>query len=223
MDRLADLANTSGARDVIEIGPGTGNATGAFLAAHPCRLTAVDQSAGMIAKARAKGLGASFVQGDVQALPLPSDSADMVFGCYVLQHLTDLKMFLGECRRVLRGGVAAFVTASHAFIRSHPMQTYFPSFVPIDTARFPDIPVVHAAMRESGFAKVHAEVVGAQPVPIDAAYAEKIASKFISTYDLIPPDEYAEGLARLEADVAAQGQLAEPFMWEATVVWGHAE
>ena len=221
LDLLVDLARTARARRVLELGAGTGNNTVAFHEAYPCDLIALELSQGMIAQAARKPLPARCIRGDAAAIPLADDSVDFVFGCYFLHYIRDLRRAFAECARVLRpGAAAAFITASHDFIERHPMNRYFPSFARIDKARFQPTDALLDALRDAGFHDVAARTLIADPKPIDRVYAGRIANKFISTYTLIPDDEFKAGLARLGKDLKPTGQLGEMITWEALAVWG---
>ncbi len=219
VDALVHLAREARAQRVLEIGCGTGNSTAAFLNQHPCALTGIDLSRGMLREAQRKNLAARFVQSDAHALPFRDAAFDYAFAVLVIHHLDDLERFFGECRRVLGDGILAIVTASHDFIERHPMAAYFPSFAAIDKARFPDIPMIVEGMHSAGFTAAGTIETKSPPQPIDRVYTEKVAAKFISTYDLIPDDEFAAGLDRLRRDVEKQGQLDTPLEWESTIVW----
>ena len=78
-------------------------------------------------------------------------------------------------------------------------------------------------MRAAGFAQTGVEHCRAEPQPIDAAYLRKVEDKFISTYALLPPKEYAAGLERLRAAIRKRGQLDTPVVWESVTVWGVRE
>ena len=217
--KLTELAGECRAVRVLEIGSGTGLNTQAFLEQYPCQLTALEPSRGMLAKAREKRIPAHWVQGSGLCLPLASASISFLFGVYVLHHLSGLDGFLSECGRVLRGGCAAFVTASGDFIDRHPMNRYFPSFAKVDKARFQSIATVQEAFRRAGFFEAGAAHFADMPRPIDSAYVERVANRFMSTYDLIPPDEFEDGVGRLRADVARTGRLDVDIEWESVVVW----
>ena len=223
LDRLIELASAGGARRVLEIGAGTGNNTVAFAHAFPCSLIALEPSAGMIANAQAKDAPGHWLRGSALHIPLAPASVDFVFAVYVLHYIHDLDRAFRECARVLRGGTAAFVTASHEFIDRHPMNRYFTSFAGIDKTRFQTVPQVLHALADAGFTHTGEDRYNAPPRPIDHYYAERVAHKFISTYDLLPPGEFETGLARLQADLEGRDALDTPLQWEATVVWGYIE
>jgi len=221
MPQLVELAREVGAGDVLELGCGTANSTGAFLDAYPCRLIAVDPSEGMLGKARAKGLqGVEWVRGSATHIPLSGGSVQFVFGVFFIHHVGDVAGVARECARVLGRGAVAFVTASTEFIKTHPMNRYFPSLARIDLARFRTGAEIEAALREAGFGRTRVGSYKAQPQPIDEAYVRKVAGKFISTYELIPAEEFESGLERLKANVARKGQLEECVQWEWTLVAG---
>ena len=219
---LASLATRLGAERVLEIGCGTGNSTAGFLDAYPCSLVGCDISAPMLRKAREKVPGVSLLRAEASALPVGSDSADMIFGVLMIQHVSDHDALVGECGRALRGGGGlAFVTAPYAFIHEHFLNAYFPSFAAIDAPRFRRETDVAACLERQGFGEVTLDYVESPAVPVDAAYLEKVRGKFISTIRLVPDAEFDEGIARLEADIAAYGgQLPEPIVWRAVVVSG---
>ena len=220
LERLVELAGASGAASVLEVGAGTGNNTQAFLEAYPCRLLALEPSRGMVDKGVAKGIPAHWLRASGLHIPITDRAVGFVYGVYILHYIPDLDALFAECARVLDRGAAAFVTASRAFIDSHPMNRYFPSFAKIDRARFQPVDALTEALKRSGFAHVGVERFVADPQPIGPEYVCKVASKFISTYALLPPDEYAEGLRRLEADVAKRGRLDVDVVWESVAVWG---
>lgn len=217
---LVDLARNCAAQRVLELGSGTGQNTAAFTAAHPAPIVGLERSSGMLTQAAAKGLPARFVRGSATDLPFAAASFDFIFACFVLHHIADLSVLFRECVRVMSSGYAAFVTSPHCFIRNHPMNHYFPSFATVDLARFQSVDAIHQAMGEAGFQCLGARHVVSEPRPIDRAYVDRIANQFISTYALLPTDEFQHGVARLYEDVAKTGRLSQPLAWEAVVVWG---
>ena len=220
LDGIVEQLDIVQRQRVLEFGAGTGNNTRALQEVRPnIRLTALEPSAGMLAKGVLKASKAHWIRAHAQQLPFAEDSFDFIFSVYVLHHIENLCALFKECARVLQNGTVACVTASHDFIRQHPMNQYFPSFAEVDLARFQSVEVIQEAMHASGFRKIGATPQTAPPQPIDAAYVQKIEEKFISTYDLLPEDEFRDGVTRLRAEVQAHGQLEEPFRWQAVTVW----
>lgn len=221
INRLLALATETSAQRILELGAGTGNNTDAFLQRHPCAcFAALERSRRMMEKGRGKSLPARWLRADASRLPFADATQDFIFSVYMLHHIEDLDGLMSESFRVLRSGCTACVTTTHDFIRRHPMNAYFPSFAHVDTRRFQDLPEVVASMGAAGFHDVQTEICRAEPAPIDAQYVERVAGHFISTYALLPVNEFEAGLARLRADVAAHGKLPTPIVWESAIIWG---
>ncbi len=219
MESIIALVRESRAQRVVELGAGTGNNSVALLNAHPCELTCIDASIGMLREGRKKCPNAPWVLGNALAVPVQDHSVDFVFSVYMLHHIRDLVPLFRECGRLLKGGCTAHVTTTHDFIDRHPMNRYFPSFAAIDKARFQSLDVIVAAFEKTGFRDVGYRVHRAEPVPIDKAYFKKIENRFISTFEIMGPEEFDSGLARLRADIETHGRLDEPIAWESMAVW----
>ena len=105
--------------DVLDVGAGTGRHA-LRIAESGARVTAIDFSAEMLAKARQKP-GAEHVrwlEHDVarhEALPFGADSFDRVLSALVLEHIPvdELASFFGELGRVARDDGVIVVTAMH--------------------------------------------------------------------------------------------------------------
>jgi ubiquinone/menaquinone biosynthesis C-methylase UbiE len=87
--------------DVLEAGCGTGLLL-ERIAGFAARARGVDLSAGMLARARARGL--EVVQGSVTALPYAAESFDLCCSFKVLAHVADIRGALSEMARVTRPG-----------------------------------------------------------------------------------------------------------------------
>ncbi len=82
---------------------GTGRHT-AYLASLGHEVIGVDNSPGMLARARAKVPGGEFHDGDLRDLPVPDDHVDVVVCALALTHVPDLAPVLAEFARILRPG-----------------------------------------------------------------------------------------------------------------------
>lgn len=74
------------------------------------QFTAVDLSAGMLAKAAQQQLATDYIQADAEALPLSSSSIDKVFSSLMLQWCAKPERVFSEIARVLQPGGRAVVT-----------------------------------------------------------------------------------------------------------------
>lgn len=99
LDRFAQ-----GARDVIEVGCGTGHWLTELLALGVPTVLGIDRSAGMLDRAAHAAAGAYLMQGSAEGLPLRAESVDRVVCINALHHFPNPSRFLSECRRVLRSG-----------------------------------------------------------------------------------------------------------------------
>lgn len=99
-------------RHAIDVGCGTGLVARMIVAGGACeRISGIDISPQMIARARETGLYDRLIAGEaVQVLASePSDSADLIVAADTLVYIGDLAPLFGELARVLmRGGVFAF-------------------------------------------------------------------------------------------------------------------
>lgn len=98
---LRTLVSISQARDVLEVGCGTGHWV---IELFPLvrRIVGLDFSFGMLEQARAQNDALLLTNGDANLLPFPSASFDLVLSLNALQHYTDPRAFISEARRLLR-------------------------------------------------------------------------------------------------------------------------
>jgi SAM-dependent methyltransferase len=87
----------------LDVACGTGRHA-IYLADRGHDIIAVDDSAEMLAKARAKVPGGRFLQADLHGLPIPDDHVDLVVCALALVHVPDLAAPMAEFARVLRPG-----------------------------------------------------------------------------------------------------------------------
>jgi SAM-dependent methyltransferase len=112
---------------ILEAGCGTGAQTVILARNNPAaRLVAVDRSPESLAQARrateAAGLAnVRFEPADIMRLSFPDAMFDVVFVCFVLEHLADPPAALAELKRVLRpGGTITVIEGDHGSAYFHP-------------------------------------------------------------------------------------------------------
>jgi len=98
---------------VLDVGGGSGRATRALPIGER---VVVDRSAGMLSRARSRGLAA--VEGDAARLPAPDASVDGVVVVDALHHFPDQPAAVEEAARVLRPGGVLVV---REFDPTHPL------------------------------------------------------------------------------------------------------
>ncbi len=112
---------------VLELGCGTGKNT-RWLAHVASRVTALDFSAGMLARAREAVPAAhvSFHQQDLRdTWSVAADSIDVVIGNLVLEHVEDLAPIFANAARVLRPGGLLFLCELHPYRQLRGSQAHF--------------------------------------------------------------------------------------------------
>jgi hypothetical protein len=128
---------------------------------------------------------------------------------------------LSEIYRVLRDGVLVLLTSSHKQIEDqHPIiKDFFPSYVGIDKGRFPDIDRIDYVLESLSFKDIRHEEVTVENIPIDYEYLQKVKSKYVSTYHLMPQGEFENGIAKLEDFIINRNQ-PEFRDWHGTIICG---
>ena len=109
LDRLVP-ADGRGLR-ALDVGCGTGHHV-AWLRAQGFEVVGVDGSEAMLEKARSANPGVTFHRCDVERLPLPDASFDLVLCVEVLRYLPTPHEALGEMARVARAGGLVLATAA---------------------------------------------------------------------------------------------------------------
>jgi SAM-dependent methyltransferase len=125
LERLTTI-EWSAATRVADLGCGTGR-TAAWLTRNGVAdIDGVDATPAMLDAARAKGLHAHLVEGDVRSTGLPANTYDVVVCSLVDEHLPELAALYGEARRLLRGGGRFVLVGYHPFfIMAAGMPTHF--------------------------------------------------------------------------------------------------
>lgn len=125
--RVAFLLGDVAGLAVADIGCGTGRHS-LRLANQGATVSALDFSAGMLSKARAKAadLPIDFIVHDLeQPFPFEDDSFDRVLCALVLEHIRDLRSLFREMDRICRPEGAIVVTAMHPAMMLRGVQARF--------------------------------------------------------------------------------------------------
>lgn len=196
---LFAAAHELAGRRVFDLGCGPGRAAAALAERHGAIVTGLDVSAEMLAGARAVVPGSvELVQGRAEELPFPDGSFDAAFSGFVV-HLLDRPQAFAEVRRVLAGDGFYWVkTCDTATIGNHWAASLFPSYLDLETGRFPSEASLRDDLTGAGFRLVDVERLEIErSLARDEAIAN-LKSDAFSTYRLLPPAERAEGIARAE-------------------------
>jgi SAM-dependent methyltransferase len=181
---------------VLEVGCGEGYGT-ALLAGSASRILGVDYDALTAAHAAATYPQARFVRGNLAALPVPSESVDVVATLQVIEHVWNHSEFVRECLRVLRPGGLLFVTTPNRLTFSPGLDE---PVNPFHTKEFAAAELVEL-VTDCGF-KIES-VLGLHASErlreLDAAHG----GSFVAAQLACAPDEWSDSLRTDVASVAA--------------------
>ena len=88
-------------------------------------------------------------------------------------------------------------------IRGHVFAKFFPSFAPTDLARFPKLEEMIECGAALGF-EVEASEIMTSGAELGPTYIERVRSKHVSTLELIPEEEFRQGLEAMERHILSQ-------------------
>jgi SAM-dependent methyltransferase len=186
-------------RRVLEVGCGTGRLAEALEQRDLARVWAVDASEAMVARAKELGVNARVAR--AEALPFKAGWFDAVVMRMVL-HLVDRARAFEQAARVLgAGGRLVIATEDPDSFDAVWFARFFRSVPEIERARFPSAEVLRLELAAAGFANVEVVELHQQREQTREHALDLIRSKGFSTFDLLDPSEYAEGLARAEAEL----------------------
>jgi len=207
-DTLVRLGGLRGQR-VLEVGCGTGRLAEALEERELARVLAVDASEAMVA--RAKELGINARVGRAEALPFKPGWFDAVVMRMVL-HLVRRPQALEQAARVLRpGGRLVIATEDPDSFDGVWFARFFPSVPEIERARFPNADALRLELAAAGFESVEIERLRQHREQTREHAVDLVRAKGFSTFDLLDPAEYEEGLTRAEAELPER--FAYTFDW----------
>ncbi len=197
-DALVRLGGLRGSR-VLEVGCGTGRLAEALAERELGRVWAVDASQAMVE--RAKGLGVNARVARAEALPFKAGWFDAVVMRMAL-HLLDRGRALAEAARVLGpAGRLVVATEDPASFDDVWFARYFPSVPELERSRFPSAGMLQSELAAAGLPDVRIERLGQERTVGREQALDLIRSQAYSTFELLPPDEYAAGIERAEAEL----------------------
>jgi ubiquinone/menaquinone biosynthesis C-methylase UbiE len=176
----------------------------------------LDPSAGMLAIAREAAPWEALELGNAESLPFPDGAFDLAMSTDVIHHVRDRSSYFQEAERVLHpGGRIATVTDSREDIRQRrPLSSHFPETVAIEYRRYPSVMTLLREMAAAGFADPLVTEVSRS---YDLTDIQPYRDRAFSSLHLIPEQAFANGLARLQEELA-QGPI--PVVSRYTIIWG---
>jgi ubiquinone/menaquinone biosynthesis C-methylase UbiE len=197
-EALVRLGSLRGKR-VLEVGCGTGRLSHELEQRDLARVWAVDASEAMVERAKALGVNARVAR--AEALPFKAGWFDAVVMRMAL-HLFDRPRALEQAARVLSpDGSLVVATEDPASFEDVWFTRFFPSVPEIERARFPGEEQLREELAQAGFGRVEIEHLRQHREQTRERAVDLIRSKGFSTFDLLDPAEFEEGLARAEAEL----------------------
>ncbi|WHT19339.1 methyltransferase domain-containing protein [Crossiella sp. CA-258035] len=187
---------------LLDLGAGTGMFATALADWFGARVLAVEPSADMRAHIPAHPL-LDVRAGDALAIPAEPGSLDGAWLSTVIHHVPDRVAAGHELRRVLRPGAPVLI---RGIFRERPMELNVLRFFPEGIralAAFPTVEEVCAELGAAGFERVGLESVPQTSAPDLGTVLGRVHQKGDTLLRGLTAEEYAEGLARLRAAVAA--------------------
>ncbi len=157
---------------VLDLGCGTGRFTEALATRFDAQVIGVDPSKKMLEQARSKPSDARirYAHGRGESIPLPDNSADLIFMSMIFHHFDNPQLVARECRRVLHDGGTAFLRAgTRERISTYPYVDFFPASRPILEEVLSTSTFVREVFEAAGFCMVTSELVTQEIAPNYAA------------------------------------------------------
>jgi ubiquinone/menaquinone biosynthesis C-methylase UbiE len=200
---LAEAGGLRGRR-VLDVGCGTGTLACWLAEATAARVWGVDPSPEMLAVARAKvPASVGLKEGRAEALPFRDAWFERVVLMLVFHHV-EPRAALAEIHRVLGDdGRVVIGTFAPAQFDEYYLAEFFPSIPVVDRARFETPEQLEALLREAGFTDVEQHRLEQRVQLSRETVLARVRAKHISTFQLIPEEEYAAGVARVERELPA--------------------
>lgn len=200
---------------VLDVGCGTGRFT-ERLRGLGMAVTGLDPSETMLAGARQR---ASAHERDITSLPpvayargdaneaLPNGPFDAITAFYSI-HYIDVAPFARRALDALaKGGVLAIATFPHRHFAEVLYARYFPSLPAIDMARFPSAQALARDLERAGFTRVESRDVHMELDDDPQTLLARIERKFLSSFFLVPDEEFRLGVARMREDWSGMSSI----------------
>lgn len=216
VEHIVEHATIGPDSTVLEVGCGTANHVTGVQRATGARCFGVDPSREMLDIAATQPATLDLRQGTAEELDFPPETFDLVLSVDMIHYVREPRRYFARAFELLKpGGYLMTATDSEWAIRNRtPMAQYFPGTVDVELARFHPIPALADALADVGFVEPFEQDFESE---YEVSDAKRFEDKSFSSLHLISDEEFASGLARLRADLAA-GPITG--ILRSTALWG---
>jgi len=202
MDVIASYTANQRLETILDLGCGTGRFTESLAAHFDAEVVGVDPSEKMLDQARRKlrDHRVRYERGCGEAIPLPTDSVDLVCMSMCFHHFNDQLLAACECRRVLReAGTVVVRTGTCDRIPFYPYLEFFPESLPIMEACLPTAASLCKVFESAGFTTINSDIIIQTIAPNYATYADKLAAGADSVLSQLSPADFQAGIEAMRS------------------------
>jgi SAM-dependent methyltransferase len=194
-------------QSVLDLGCGTGLFDPALADAFGGPVYGVEPSKHMRAiaqRARPHRL-VTYLNGGAERIPVADCSCDLVLMFLVLQHLTDRPAAAIEVSRVMKAKGRLLVAGRfHGESTPRAWSPYFPRADDMEELSVPTLEETRAMFEKVGLEFLAVERVRFKICDSLRDYLQRVRLRTVSAFEHLSDEEFAAGLARLEADAALE-------------------
>jgi ubiquinone/menaquinone biosynthesis C-methylase UbiE len=216
VEHILEHSGVTAGSVVLEVGCGTANHLAAVRRATAAHCVGVEPSEQMLREAEEHPEELELRRGNAEDLDVEAGAFDLVMSVDMIHHVRAPERYIERAFAALKpGGFLVTVTDSDWVIRNRvPLARYFPGTLAAEFARYHTVPTLSGYLALTGFDSLYERV-------IESDYTLRESSSFrdksYSCLHLIGDEEFAAGLAALDADLA-KGPLAANL--RSLALWG---
>lgn len=188
---------------ILEIGCGTGNYLKIFEQSFN-NVYGIDQSQGMLSKAKEKCNHAIFTLGDATILEAYNDCTfDLIYMVDVIHHIKEVDKFFKSINRVLKkGGYLYIFTDSHDHIKNRLTTKYFPQTLEYELGRYQSFNELTCKLKQNNFTDIETNEV---MIGYDHKYGFKLIElakkRGYSMFGFLTDEDIESGVNRIKDEL----------------------
>lgn len=205
IDKIINSSIINKDTKILDIGCGTGNNTVLIENVTKANIYGVDQSEGMVSKAKEKNSKVKWIIDDAVNLSSVSDEEfDIVFMVDVIHHIRAIDTMFKNIHRILKENGEVFIfTDSHEHIKHNRLVSkYFPETIENELQRYQSTEDITNSLKSNNFRDINWEDICYPPQERPGEKLIKLAKvKGYSMFHLISQKDIDAGIEKLEHDM----------------------